>query len=160
MLWWRVLSHFSHVQFLQPYRLQPTRLRCPWDSPGKNTGAGCHAHFQGIFPTQEWNPHFLHLLHCMWALSCWAPGMPQGGERHLWSQLWSQTMGYNPTRSLTSGVTLRHSGTFSCLHFLTVKNGSQSVSLACENTQRRKWVWWVGQILVCGMFCTHISSDF
>ena len=23
-------------------RLQPTRLPCPWDSPGKNTGVGCH----------------------------------------------------------------------------------------------------------------------
>ena len=23
-------------------RRQPTRLRCPWDSPGKNTGVGCH----------------------------------------------------------------------------------------------------------------------
>ena len=28
---------------LRPYRLQPTRLLCPWDSPGKNTGVGCHA---------------------------------------------------------------------------------------------------------------------
>ena len=25
-----------------PYRWQPTRLPRPWDSPGKNTGAGCH----------------------------------------------------------------------------------------------------------------------
>ena len=25
---------------------------CPWDSPGKNTGVGCHALLQGIFPTQ------------------------------------------------------------------------------------------------------------
>ena len=25
-----------------PHRWQPTRLPCPWDSPGKNTGAGCH----------------------------------------------------------------------------------------------------------------------
>ena len=25
-----------------PHRWQPTRLRCPWDSPGKNTGVGCH----------------------------------------------------------------------------------------------------------------------
>ena len=25
-----------------PHRQQPTRLRCPWDSPGKNTGVGCH----------------------------------------------------------------------------------------------------------------------
>ena len=27
---------------LQPHRRQPTRLPCPWDSPGKNTGVGCH----------------------------------------------------------------------------------------------------------------------
>ena len=27
---------------VQPHRRQPTRLRCPWDSPGKNTGVGCH----------------------------------------------------------------------------------------------------------------------
>ena len=26
---------------VQPRRLQPTRLSCPWDSPGKNTGVGC-----------------------------------------------------------------------------------------------------------------------
>ena len=25
-----------------PHRLQPTRLPCPWDSPGKTTGVGCH----------------------------------------------------------------------------------------------------------------------
>ena len=29
---------------------------CPWDSPGKNTGVGCHAILQGIFPTQGLNP--------------------------------------------------------------------------------------------------------
>ena len=27
---------------VQPHRRQPTRLPCPWDSPGKNTGMGCH----------------------------------------------------------------------------------------------------------------------
>ena len=27
--------------------LQPARLLCPWDSPGKNTGAGCHCLLQG-----------------------------------------------------------------------------------------------------------------
>ena len=27
---------------VRPHRQQPTRLRHPWDSPGKNTGAGCH----------------------------------------------------------------------------------------------------------------------
>ena len=37
---------------LRPYGPQPSRLLCPWDSPGKNTGAGCRALLQGIFPTQ------------------------------------------------------------------------------------------------------------
>ena len=27
---------------VQPHRRPPTRLPCPWDSPGKNTGVGCH----------------------------------------------------------------------------------------------------------------------
>ena len=29
------------------------------ESPGKNTGVGCHALLQGIFPTQGSNPHLL-----------------------------------------------------------------------------------------------------
>ena len=49
---------------LQPYELQPTRLLCSWDSPGKNTGAGCHALLQGIFPTQGSNLRPLRLLLC------------------------------------------------------------------------------------------------
>ena len=45
------------------YGLKPTRFLCPWDSPGKNTEAGCHALLQGIFLTQGSNPHLLCLLH-------------------------------------------------------------------------------------------------
>ena len=37
-----LLSHFSRVHSVQPHRQQPTRLPRPWDSPGKNTGVGCH----------------------------------------------------------------------------------------------------------------------
>ena len=37
---------------VRPYGLQPARLLCPWNSPGKNTGVGCHSLLQGIFPTQ------------------------------------------------------------------------------------------------------------
>ena len=40
---------------------QLARLLCPWDSPAKNTGVGCHSLLQGIFPSQESN---LGLLHC------------------------------------------------------------------------------------------------
>ena len=50
---------------LKPYELQLTRLLSPWDSPGKNTGVGCHALLQGIFQTQGSNPHFLN---CRWIL--------------------------------------------------------------------------------------------
>ena len=50
---------------VQPYGLQPTRLLCPWDSPGRNTGVGCRALLQGIFPTQGSN---LGLLHCRQSL--------------------------------------------------------------------------------------------
>ena len=37
------------------------------NSPGKNTGVGCHALLQGIFPTQGSNPG---LPHCRWTLYC------------------------------------------------------------------------------------------
>ena len=36
---------------------------CPWDSPGRNSGVGCHALLQGVFPALGWNLNFLHLLH-------------------------------------------------------------------------------------------------
>ena len=45
---------------LRPYGLQPTKLLCPWDSPGWNTGVGCHVLLRGIFPTQRSNPCLLH----------------------------------------------------------------------------------------------------
>ena len=36
-----------------------TRLLCPWDSPGKNTGVSCHSLPQGTFLTQGRNPDVL-----------------------------------------------------------------------------------------------------
>ena len=33
---------------MRPHRRQPTRLPGPWDSPGKNTGVGCHFLLQGM----------------------------------------------------------------------------------------------------------------
>ena len=37
---------------LRLHGLQPARLPCPWNSPGKNTGGGTYSLLQGIFPTQ------------------------------------------------------------------------------------------------------------
>ena len=54
---------------LRYYELQPTRLFCPWDSPGQNTGGGCHSLLQGIFPTQGLNPGLLHYHQILYCLS-------------------------------------------------------------------------------------------
>ena len=56
-LWW---CHFSVAKqcltLLQHHGLQPARLLCPWDFPGKNTRVHCHFLLQGIFLTQKSNP--------------------------------------------------------------------------------------------------------
>ena len=37
----------------RPHGLQPARLLCPWDSPGQNTGVGCHDLLQGTFQPRD-----------------------------------------------------------------------------------------------------------
>ena len=49
--------------------MEPTRLLCPWNSPSKNAGVGCHAFLQGIFPTQGLNPDILHCKQILYCLS-------------------------------------------------------------------------------------------
>ena len=79
------------------------RLLCPWDSPGKNTGVGCHSLLQGIFPAQGPN---LGLLHCgQTLLLCKSPGKPHVyGEMCLVAQscpiLWDPMDGSKPGSSL------------------------------------------------------------
>ena len=50
---------------LQPHGLQPARLLCPWDFPGKNPGLGGCAIFQGIFSIQGSNPHLHWQADCL-----------------------------------------------------------------------------------------------
>ena len=68
LLWLHLFIAFMHVcsvvsDSLQPHGLQPTRLLCSWDCPGKNTGVCCHFLLQGICPTKGSNPHLLRPLH-------------------------------------------------------------------------------------------------
>ena len=58
-----MLSHSVMSTSLQPRGLQPTRLFCPWNFPGKAIGIGCHFFLQKIFPIQGSNVHLLHFLH-------------------------------------------------------------------------------------------------
>ena len=54
-----LLSRFSHVRSVWPHRRQPASLLCPWDSPGKNTGVGCH--FLLHLP-HEWHVYFCQCI--------------------------------------------------------------------------------------------------
>ena len=53
----------------QPHGLRPTRLLCPWDSPGKNIGVHCHFLLQGFFPTQGSNPGLPHYRQILYRLT-------------------------------------------------------------------------------------------
>ena len=72
-----VVQFLSRVQlFYNPMDYIVGRLLCPWDSPGRNAGVGCHSLLQGIFPTQ-----WLNL--CLFCLLPWqadslplTPGKP------------------------------------------------------------------------------------
>ena len=59
-------SNILAIEQQQQHGLGSARLFCPWNFPSKNAGMGCHFLLQGIFLTQEWNLHLLHLLH-LWA---------------------------------------------------------------------------------------------
>ena len=64
-----VCYSFSRVQlFATPWTVA-CRLLCPWNSPGKNTGVGCHSLLQGILLTQGSNPGFLHCRQILYCLS-------------------------------------------------------------------------------------------
>ena len=63
--WVNEWKSFSHVWlFVSPWIVAHQALLCPWNSPGKNIGVGCHSLLQGIFPNQGSNPAllFYHLL--------------------------------------------------------------------------------------------------
>ena len=68
----------SRLTLCHPTDCSPPGSSVHGDSPGKNTGVGCHALLQGICPTQGSNPHLLCLLH--WqadSLPTVPPGKPQ-----------------------------------------------------------------------------------
>ena len=69
---------------LQFHGLLPTRLLCPWNSPEKNTGVGCHALLQGIFLTQGLNLGLLHCRQILYHLS------HQGSDGFYFLQMWTE----------------------------------------------------------------------
>ena len=85
-----VCSVAQYMTLWNPMDCSPTRLLCPWDFPGKNSGVGCHFLFQGIFPTQglnlglllgllHWQADSLPLNHLGSPLLSWRMNRPEVG---------------------------------------------------------------------------------
>ena len=64
----------SCLTLRDPMDCSPLGSSVHGDSPGKNTGVGCHAILQGIFPTQGLDPGLLHCRRILYCLSHqWSP---------------------------------------------------------------------------------------
>ena len=68
-LCYAVLSCSIMSDSLRPHEPYPPGSSVDGDSPGKNTGVGCHALLQGIFPTQGLNLGLLHYKRILYQLS-------------------------------------------------------------------------------------------
>ena len=66
---WKYWSLSCVLLFATSRTIAHQALLCPWDSPGKNTGVGCHSLLQGILLTQGLNPGLLHCRQIVYHLS-------------------------------------------------------------------------------------------
>ena len=69
---------------MQPHRWQPTRLPHPWDSPGKNTGVGCHFLLQYIKVKSE-SEITQSVLATPWTAAYQAPPSMGFSRQEYWS---------------------------------------------------------------------------
>ena len=61
--WVRAKSFQSGLTLCDPMDCSPPSSFVHGDCAGKNTGVGCHALLQGVFPPQGSNPRLFYLLH-------------------------------------------------------------------------------------------------
>ena len=69
---------------VRPHRRQPTRLPSPWDSPGKNTGVGCHFILQCMKVKVKSLSH-VQLLATPWTAAYQAPPSMGLSRQEYWS---------------------------------------------------------------------------
>ena len=70
---------------VRPHRRKPTRLPCPWDSPGKNTGVGCHFLLQCMKVKSESEVSHVRLLTTAWTAAYQAPLSMGFSRQEYWS---------------------------------------------------------------------------
>ena len=68
-----------------PHRQQSTRLLRPWDSPGKNTGVGCHCLLQCMKVKSESEVSRVRLLATPWTAAYQAPPSMGFSRQEYWS---------------------------------------------------------------------------
>ena len=72
---------------VQPQRGQPTRLPCPWDSPDKNTGVGCHFLLQCMKVKSESEVSRVRLFATPWIAAHQVPPPMGFSRQEYWSGL-------------------------------------------------------------------------
>ena len=113
-----LLSHSVVSDSVQPHRRQPTRLPRPWDSPGKNTGEGCHFLLQCM---KVKSLSRARLLATPWTAAHQAPLSMGFSRQEYWSEL--------PLPSIYSPVEFR----------IFLGNGSASRLQLVRISQRLAW---------------------
>ena len=101
-----VLSCFSCVPLFATLWTVATRLLCPWNSPGKNTGVGSYSFFQWIFWSWGLNPVLSHCRQILYRLS--HQGSPSNEIPWINLKEWSQYMCISiPTWKNCWGILIR-----------------------------------------------------
>ena len=156
-----LLSHFVVSDFVRPHRWQPTRLPLPWDSPGKNTGGGCHFFLQcmKVKSASEVAQSCLTLRNQM---DCSPPGSPIHGifqarvlewgaiafsfkptQRHIKTCIASQThrSTHRDTWKHTYKQTHKHLDTQTIHGFIILRPSEQGSDKGCKRVQRGLCSW-------------------
>ena len=84
---------------VRPHRWKPTRLPCPWNSPGNNTGVGCHFLLQCMKVKSESEvAQSCPVLATPWTAAYQAPPAMGFSRQEYWSgvPLRHQIHGFNP----------------------------------------------------------------
>ena len=129
---------------MRPHRRQPTRLPCPWDSPGKNTGAGCHFLLQCV---KVKSLSRVRLLATPWTAAYQAP--PSVGFSR--QQIWSASMGKTDLEKKLEWLIIRKLGK-DCLG-----RGTRELSrvMVMFSVSKGVWVAW-GYAFIWALLMKHI----
>ena len=107
---------------LRPHGLDPARLLCPWNSPGKNTGVGCHFLLQG----------FLFCILVFWPQDMWDLGSLTRDRTH--TPHTERSLNHWTTREVTLFILLLNEH---CLNTYSARGWDYKDEQNLENILRR-----------------------